>query len=51
MEISRQKSADLLVLRLTGRLDANWCAHVQNALAAAVRDGEHRVHLDMAGVT
>jgi len=51
MEISRQKSVDLLVLRLTGRLDANWCAHVQNALSAAVRDGEHRVHLDMAGVT
>ena len=51
MEISRQKSADLLVLRLTGRLDANWCAHVQHALSAAVRDGEHRVHLDMAGVT
>jgi anti-anti-sigma factor len=51
MEISRQKSADLLALRLTGRLDANWCAHVQNALSAAVRDGEHRVHLDMAGVT
>jgi len=51
MEISRQKSADLLVLRLTGRLDANWCAHVQNALTAAVRDGEHRVHLDMAGVS
>lgn len=51
MEITRQKSADLLVIRLAGRLDANWCGHVQNALAAAVRDGEHRIHLDMAAVT
>jgi anti-anti-sigma factor len=50
MEITRQKSGDLLVLRLVGRLDANWCNHVQNALAAAVRDGEHRIHLDMAEV-
>ncbi len=50
MEITRQKSGDFLVLKLTGRLDANWCNHVQNALAAVVRDGEHRVHLDMAGV-
>lgn len=50
MEISRQKSGDLLILRLKGRLDANWCNHVQDALASAVRAGEHRVHLDMAEV-
>lgn len=50
MEITREKTGDLLVIRLNGRLDANWCNHVQNALAAAVRDGEHRVHLDMAAV-
>jgi len=51
MEITRQKNADLLVIRLAGRLDANWCGHVQNALAGAVRDGEHRIHLDMSAVT
>lgn len=51
MEITRQKTGDLLVIRLAGRLDANWCNHVQNALSAAVRDGEHRVHLDMAEVS
>lgn len=50
MEITRQKSGNLLVLRLAGRLDANWCNHVQNALSAAVRDGEHRIHLNMAEV-
>lgn len=50
MEITREKSGDLLVLRLKGRLDANWSGHVQNALAGAVRDGEHRVHLEMSAV-
>ncbi|MES2694786.1 MAG: STAS domain-containing protein [Verrucomicrobiota bacterium] len=51
MEITRQKNGDTLVLTLAGRLDANWCNHVQNALTAVVRDGEHRVNLDMAGVS
>src|SRR5205085_7620067 len=41
---------DVLVLRLVGRLDANWCGHVQEALATAVKEGEHRLHLDMGGV-
>ena len=50
MEITRQKSGDMLTMKLVGRLDANWCNHVQNALNAAVRDGEHRIHVDMAGV-
>ena len=50
MEITREKSGNLLVIRLVGRLDANWCNHVQNALSAAVRDGEHRIHLNMAEV-
>lgn len=51
MEISRQSSGDLVLLRLAGRLDANWCNHVETALATAVREGEHRLHLDMAGVS
>lgn len=51
MEISRQKSGDALVLTLTGRLDANWCNHVQNALSAVVREGEHKVQLDMSAVS
>ncbi len=50
MEITREKSGDRLVLWLKGRLDANWSNHVANALASAVRDGEHRVHLEMSAV-
>lgn len=51
MEISRESSGDVVVLRLNGRLDANWCHSVEAALTAAVRGGEHRLQLDMGGVS
>lgn len=51
MEISRQTSGDLIILHLAGRLDANWCNHVESALSSAVREGEHRLHLDMNAVS
>jgi len=50
MEISRQKSGDNLVVRLVGRLDADWCDPVEDALGAAVREGEHRIQLEMEKV-
>ncbi len=50
MEITPQKIGDVLVIHLTGRLDASWCDTVEKALSAAVRDGEHRIHLDMERV-
>jgi anti-anti-sigma factor len=50
MEITSQKSGDILVMHLAGRLDASWCETVEKALTEAVRDGEHRIHLDMEKV-
>jgi anti-anti-sigma factor len=50
MEITSQKSGDILVITLAGRLDASWCGTVEKALTGAVRDGEHRIHLDMEQV-
>jgi anti-anti-sigma factor len=50
MEITPQKIGDILVIRLAGRLDASWCDTVEKALTAAVRQGEHRIHLDMEKV-
>lgn len=50
MEITREKSGDSLLIRLAGRLDANWCDSVEQALTQAVREGEHRLRLDMARV-
>lgn len=50
MEITRQKNGNVLVVHLAGRLDAGWCDSVQKELDAAVRDGEHHIHLDMSKV-
>jgi anti-anti-sigma factor len=50
MEITSTRSGDFFVLALAGRLDANWCQTVQDALAAAIRAGEHRIRLDMTAV-
>jgi anti-anti-sigma factor len=50
MEIQRRTENATLVLALAGRLDATWADAVEAALAAAVRDGEHRIALDLAGV-
>lgn len=51
MEIARQSSGELVTLRLNGRLDANWCSHVQTALNQAVRGGAHHLQVDMAAVS
>lgn len=50
MEITREKSGAALVVHLAGRLDAGWCDTVQKELDAAVRDGEHHIHLDLSRV-
>lgn len=50
MEISQQKTGEILTLTLTGRLDATWSNHVQSAISAGIRSGAHRIHLDMANV-
>ena len=50
MEITRQKNGPVLIVHLAGRLDAGWCDSVEKELDAAVRDGEHHIHLDMSRV-
>ncbi len=50
MEITREKKGSVLVVHLAGRLDAGWCDTVQRELDAAVREGEHHIHLDMSRV-
>lgn len=50
MEITPQKTGDLLTVHLAGRLDASWSGSVQKALDAAIREGEHRIQLDMEKV-
>jgi anti-anti-sigma factor len=51
MEITRDKAGDFVVMRLNGRLDANWCQHVEAALTGVVKGGDHHLHVDMAAVS
>ena len=50
MDISCQRTANGALIRLSGRLDATWSEPVSLALAGAVRDGAHRIDVDMADV-
>jgi len=50
MEITQTKSGDILLISLAGRLDASWSGAVQKEFDAAIRRGEHRIHLDLAKV-
>ncbi len=50
MDIQRTHENGAFLLTLAGRLDATWADAVQAALDAAVRAGEHRIVMDMAGV-
>src|SRR5258708_5723961 len=50
MEITREKIGESLLIRLAGRLDTSWCDSVEEALTVAVREGDHRIQLDMERV-
>ena len=47
MDIQRDKRGGELILILRGRLDASWAGHVADALAAAIRDGEHHLRTEI----
>jgi anti-anti-sigma factor len=52
MEIVRQPSeGDDAEIKLRGRLDAYWADHLAKELDQLVRDGAHRLWLDMSEVT
>jgi anti-anti-sigma factor len=50
MQISRRSSDDWTEMVIEGRLDGYWAEHLDTGLAEAVRDGHHRLRLDLAGV-
>src|SRR6516225_10961066 len=51
MIITPQSQGDSYVLKLQGRLDANWADLVARAIETAIRAGHHEVDLDFAEVT
>ena len=50
MVITPQSQGDSCVLKLQGRLDANWADLVGKAIETAIRAGHHEVDLDFAEV-
>jgi anti-anti-sigma factor len=50
MQITEHPTAELIELRLTGRIDATWAEHLSTTIENAVRGGAHRVVLNFAGV-
>jgi anti-anti-sigma factor len=50
MQITEHPGAELVELRLTGRIDATWAEHLSSTIENAVRGGAHRVILNFAGV-
>src|SRR3974390_1343586 len=50
MQIIEHPGAELVELRLTGRVDATWAEHLSSTIENAVRGGAHRVVLNFAGV-
>lgn len=50
MRIESQRLDEKLILLLEGRLDASWSEYVGSAIESAIRNGEHRIDIDMSGV-
>jgi len=51
MEISRKNLGGIMEIRLNGRLDAYWADHLDQEMSAVVREGFHRISLQMADLT
>lgn len=50
MEITTQQTGNVLELHVKGRLDAYWANHLASRLDEVIREGAHRIRLNMAAV-
>ncbi|MFN9719734.1 MAG: STAS domain-containing protein, partial [Planctomycetota bacterium] len=50
MQIRTLRNQNNLILELDGRLDADWSAHVEAAIEAAVQGGDHAIGIDLQQV-
>ena len=51
MEITRRTADGWIELMITGRLDGYWADHLDRGLTETVREGHHRLRLNLANVT
>ncbi|MCX7019955.1 MAG: STAS domain-containing protein [bacterium] len=50
MEIVKEAKGEIVILRLTGRLDATWADHLSTELSGLIRAGRHHIRLHMSGI-
>lgn len=51
MEITSEANGDLIELHVQGLLDNNWSGQLSSAVEDAIRQGMHRLLIDLSGVT
>ena len=51
MEVTRREQGNVLELVVAGRLDAYWASHLEQEIAAVIREGRHDIALDLAGIS
>jgi anti-anti-sigma factor len=51
VEIVKQRSGDVLDVRVSGRLDNHWSAPFDDAIEEMIREGAHHLRVDLTGVT
>jgi anti-anti-sigma factor len=51
LEIAKERSGGVTLLRLVGRLDHHWSQSLDEALSEVAREGARHVRLDFSGVT
>ena len=50
LEINRESNGDEILLKCTGRLDANQTGHLNDYIDRLVREGLYQISLDMTGI-
>ncbi|MBI4467912.1 MAG: STAS domain-containing protein [Acidobacteria bacterium] len=50
MEITSKREDDFMVVRAKGRLDAYWADHLSEALEEVMRQGHHRIRVNLSEV-
>ena len=51
MEITKERRGDFVEVKAAGRLDEHWSSHLANGLDETIREGAHRIRLNMSAVT
>src|SRR5215217_6990754 len=51
MQITKIQRGELVEVRITGRLDGYWADHLTSGLAEVVREGGHKIRLNLSEVS